>query len=37
LEPDETERDILDKAARVAPKIAEALNLSTTAIPDRLY
>jgi hypothetical protein len=37
FEPDETEREILDKAAKVAPKIAEALNLSVTAIPDRLY
>jgi hypothetical protein len=37
FEPDPTEREILDKAANVAPKMAEALNLSTSAIPQRLY
>ncbi|MFC9386957.1 DUF1254 domain-containing protein [Streptomyces venezuelae] len=35
--PDERQREILDTAARVAPKMSAAMNLSTTLFPDRLY
>jgi hypothetical protein len=35
--PDARHRQILDKAARVAPKMAQALNVSPTALPERLY
>jgi hypothetical protein len=35
--PDARHRQILDKAAQVAPKMAQALNVSPTALPERLY
>jgi hypothetical protein len=35
--PDARHREILDKAAQVAPKMAQALNVSPTALPERLY
>ncbi|TDY22992.1 hypothetical protein B0G81_3315 [Paraburkholderia sp. BL6665CI2N2] len=37
FKPDAHLRAILDKAARVAPKMAEAVNLSDGAIPQRNY
>ncbi|GMG90524.1 hypothetical protein Cmtc_17440 [Cupriavidus sp. TKC] len=37
FKPDAHMKAILDKAAQVAPKMAEALNLSTDAIPGRRY
>jgi hypothetical protein len=35
--PNDSKRAIFNRAAQVAPKMAEARNLSTTKIPQRLY